>query len=325
MLAVGTVGCAHVQLRWNTTHQARTMTEIYEQQVLDNMAMFVHDENSLPFFSIPQSGTNQVVDTANAGTDLKWNNTSFMEGLLKLSGMRSMTEAWNLAPVSDPRRLELMRCAYQQAVAGCTGAETCDSCPDCEKLRKKFHIGVAETSETLADFTRETGKTSPACLQAVCWFGCGCEKCVPKKCPCLKVGHYCGTYVWVLPGGQNELSKLTLLVLDYAINQPATISPGKTLDIEYRLNKEGVPIGDGENAAIIVKGTFDATKPLPRMKGGQLTDAAGGQTDGGLTLKALGESVATPAPSERFQAPYVDPIFPLEQRLRPLMPQPTIP
>jgi hypothetical protein len=24
-------GCAHTQLRWNTTHQAKTLTEIYEQ------------------------------------------------------------------------------------------------------------------------------------------------------------------------------------------------------------------------------------------------------------------------------------------------------
>ncbi|MFM2001710.1 MAG: hypothetical protein RI963_1136 [Planctomycetota bacterium] len=57
LIAVGLFsGCTHRQLRWNTTHQAQTLTDIYEQQVLDNLAMFVRNPNSTPFFAFPNAG-----------------------------------------------------------------------------------------------------------------------------------------------------------------------------------------------------------------------------------------------------------------------------
>src|SRR5262249_35974182 len=44
------------------------------------------------------------------------------------------------------------------------------------------------------------------------WFGVGSRKDVPKNA--CYVGHYCGTYVWVLPGNLEMLSMLTLAILD---------------------------------------------------------------------------------------------------------------
>ena len=41
------VGCTHVQLQKDTVQQARTLSDIYQQQVLDNLAKFVYDFNSL--------------------------------------------------------------------------------------------------------------------------------------------------------------------------------------------------------------------------------------------------------------------------------------
>jgi hypothetical protein len=52
------------------------------------------------------------------------------------------------------------------------------------------------------------------------WFCVGTKKDVPKHCECLRVGHYCGVYVWVPPEGQDELTKLTLAILDYAFYDP---------------------------------------------------------------------------------------------------------
>ena len=51
--ALAGTGCTHVQLRKNTVNQADTLSEIYQQQVLDNLAMFVYDYYSLPHFAIP--------------------------------------------------------------------------------------------------------------------------------------------------------------------------------------------------------------------------------------------------------------------------------
>ena len=46
-------GCTHVQLKRNTVRQAFTVGDIQQQQVLNNLARFVYDINSLPSFSIP--------------------------------------------------------------------------------------------------------------------------------------------------------------------------------------------------------------------------------------------------------------------------------
>src|SRR5262245_31383339 len=110
------VGCAHQQLRWNTTHQARTLTDIYEQQVLDNLARFVHDPNALPSFAFPNQGGSDVTDTGSVGSDTTWNRIGFVSEVLRLSGTRGVKEAWTMTPVYDVRRLELMKCAYQHAL-----------------------------------------------------------------------------------------------------------------------------------------------------------------------------------------------------------------
>jgi hypothetical protein len=222
-LSTLTTGCAHRQLRWNTVHQSATLTDIYEQQVLDNLAMFVYDSGSLPFFAFPNGGGADVTDEGSVGTDIRWNATTFVDDVLRISGRRNMKEAWTLSPVTDPRRLELMRCAYQQVVGNARrGPGASMSCPDCEKLYKRFYLGSPGSAQSVADHTNATGKVTSACLGGDQWFCWGCKKCVPKDCKCLKVGHYCGVYVWLLPGGQDELSKLTLVILDYATNAPQT-------------------------------------------------------------------------------------------------------
>lgn len=222
-------GCAHQQLRWNAVQQSRTLTDIYEQQVLDNLAMFVQDQGSLPFFAFPNGGGTDVTDEGGAGTDLKWNATTFVDGVLRFNGRRNMKQAWTLSPVTDPRRLELMRCAYQQVVSQvAAGDEMRTSCPDCERIYKRFYLGTPTSVQTVAEHTAASGKVTAACLSAGGWFAWGCSRCVPRNCEGLKVGRYRQTCVWVLPGGQEELSKLTLVMLDFATNQPQPTPPSTT-------------------------------------------------------------------------------------------------
>lgn len=270
-------GCAHTQLRWNTTHQAKTLTDIYEQQVLDNLAMFVHNPNSLPSFAYPNTGRSDVTDRGSIGSDTTWNRLGFATEVLKLSGGRDLYETWGLTPVYDPRRLELMRCAYQHSL-WCAGlCSTSSSCPNCDRIQRTFYLGAPSESyrskkeeesgfpDELSTWTTSTGRTTPACFQAICWLGTGDKHCLPKSSRCLKKGHYCGTYVWVCDGGQDELTKLTMTILDYAFSPQAPKPSGRVKDVTWFLGPDGTPVAQ-EKAAQIIRATlpFDAVVRLKK-------------------------------------------------------------
>ena len=257
-------GCAHTHLRWNTTHQAKSLTEIYEQQVLDNLAMFVHDSNALPSFAYPNTGRSDVTDKGSIGIDNTWKLMNLDTEVLKMFGGRDLYETWGLTPVYDPRRLELMRCAYQHSL-WCAGlCSTSSSCPNCDRIQRTFYLGDPSSKyasdeqvangfpDDLNTFSELTGRTTPACFRAVKWFAYGDRKCLPKGQRCLKRGHYCGTYVWLREGGQDELTKLTMTILDYAFSSQAPKALAKTKEVTWFYDDKGKPIAQG-NAAQIIK------------------------------------------------------------------------
>ncbi len=234
-------GCTHTQLRKNTVNQSWTVGAIQQQQVLDNLAMFVCDHNSFPSFCYPNQGGSTVTDAGNAGITSGWSQVvqgpragQFLFSALGLSltTTRTAQEAFTLQPINDPRRLELMRCAYQRAVAGCGCGPESQSCPDCQAIFNKFYTG--DPNGNIADHSN--GIVTSECLKSSCWFHAGCKKCVPKHCEC--VGHYCDVYVWVLPDGRDELTKLTLAILDYAVNNAPV---GLTKQVVYYIDEYGTP------------------------------------------------------------------------------------
>jgi len=149
-------GCTHVQLQRDTVRQSLTLTELYQQQVVDNLALFAHDPDALPHFLYAKEGSSQVVDTGGTTFGIDWGRSGVNKTSLGLSGMRQLNETWTLEPINDPRKLALMRCAYQTALANCGMGQVSQSCPDCQKRFDDFY-----------------GKGH-----------------VPKRCDCLYVGHY---------------------------------------------------------------------------------------------------------------------------------------
>lgn len=290
IVAAVSAGCTTSRmLQKNTIKQCETATDIHQQQVLDNLAKFAFDRNSMPSFSIASGGQSDVNDSVKGGlSSATFNPNGFTEAVLGITGDRQTRQFWTLAPVNNPRKLELMRCAYQLAVANCGEGGPSEVCPDCQKRFNQFYTGrpidyhaftwkdepdkpaeetlraagslpklpevvekpAAEPAARsqkkvtprplkqnmklsrapivgnlveLPDALQANGQVTSNCLNPGCctWFGVGCRKCVPKDCPCQYVGHYCGTYVWVTPGrGRDELAKLTLAILDYAVNEP---------------------------------------------------------------------------------------------------------
>jgi hypothetical protein len=247
--------------------------------------MFVHDAGSLPSFAFPNAGGTDVTDGASFGNDMKWvrptnalKNFLFTENLARFGSSRSMKEAWTLTPVYDVRRLELMRCAYQDAVA-CSGLRSTNmDCPDCDKIRRAFYLGQPsdryddlDEKNNLSAWTEKTGRTTPACFTSVRWLCCGKKKDLPKD-KCTKIGHYCGTYVWLNKGGQNELTKLTMVILDYAYSTQPGPRPKSTKDITIYMDEQGELISKDSPVAIEIKSTVPFDKPADMEKLRSLKD-----------------------------------------------------
>ena len=145
---------------------------------LDNLAMFIANPHALPHFALPGSGTSQVNDVAKLDTPLSLGRFgAAVFGLTSFSvnsGMsRTAQQSWGVAPVNDPRQLELMRCAYQRAISQCGISAESNGCPDCEKLWNKFYTGDPNKK-----LEHPLTSVSADCLETEhCWFCVGCEKC----------------------------------------------------------------------------------------------------------------------------------------------------
>jgi hypothetical protein len=247
-LAMAAAGCTHQQLRKNTVRQVGTVSDIYQQQVLDNLAKFVRDPHALPHFAVADSGSTWVDDSRSGTAGVGWNVFGFSSANLGFGGSRSDHQSWNLSPVSDPRKLELMRCAYQRTIASCLpGQSESAQCPNCVKILNKYYTGDPEKRPT-----DEFIVTSECLLPQCCWFQICCDKCLPKDRECCLIGHYCGVYVVVPPGdGQNRLSHLTLAILDYAMYKPRPERPRETKHVVVYVDANG-KLTNADNASRVI-------------------------------------------------------------------------
>src|SRR5439155_10315418 len=84
----------------------------------------------------------------------------------------------------------------------------------------------------------KSGIVTADCLHSgCCWFRVGCKKCIQRIAKCQLIGEYCGICVWVPDGGRDEFTKLTLTILDIAMNSPPTVST-PTKEVTLYLNAE---------------------------------------------------------------------------------------
>ncbi len=193
-------GCTHLQLQRNSNRQARTISTLNEQQVLDNLAMFVCRPYATPSFSTPATGLNQVQDQggfilgAGGFTGNFWN-------ALSANGTRTIQESWTLNPIIDPNRLRLMQCAYQHAV-GASPAE-CQHCCEIE-----------------LDWYGSDYDCNGPCAITCGWLQHSNRWRDVPKCCCEHYGYYCGTYVWVDPCYEHEFSKLVMTIVEFASGSP---------------------------------------------------------------------------------------------------------
>jgi hypothetical protein len=217
-------GCqTHLCLRDNTACTVVTLTDLNYQQVLDNLAMLVANPSALPSLAVINAGTVTVADQKTANVSATYAPTvtfsqqagsgfPILSLLFSPSASRNVTENWSLVPVTDVDNLRRIRCAYELVVLG--GGETTD-CDRCAELLQRFYLGETDCMD---------------CVIPTGWYRSGCKRDVPQKA--CHVGHYGGTYVWVMPDGLEGLTRFTMTVIDLATGKPH--APMKTVVRTYK-------------------------------------------------------------------------------------------
>jgi hypothetical protein len=235
-----------------------TLSDIYTQQVLNNLAMFTDNPYAVPFFAFPNQGTTAIQDSAIVGNP-GYSGLHFVTSPFVLNASRQATENWVLVPVSDAGKLALMRCAYQQAIAPCIGADLASAsvCPNCLQIRNDFHNPANDHPNQQAG--------GLLCLNsATCWLGVGNKSDVPPKCKAPYVGCYGERYVWVLPDGRDMMARLTLTILDYAGNDPVQYG-NRTKTVEMTVNENGDLATDKE-AGVKITAVIPIDQPSSAVK-----------------------------------------------------------
>jgi hypothetical protein len=216
-------GCTHIALQKDTVRTTNTLADLQFQQVLDNVARFQCNPDTVPSFAVATAGTVSVLDTSGAGVSPTYSPTltfqqqgggalPILSLLFPFTASRAVTENWSLTPITDADNLRRLRCAYRLLVLG----EATPNYEFCVKQMKEFFAGE---EAALADYYPPRG-----------WYGVGGKKDVPREA--CYVGCYCGTYVWVLPEGMNGLATFTMGALDLATGKLRT--PQRTVVRKYK-------------------------------------------------------------------------------------------
>ena len=142
-------GCATQHaLRNNTVRTMSTLTDLEYQQVLDNVARFHDDPDTIPSFAVATAGTVSVNDQTGAGVSPTYSPTltfaqqgggalPILSLLFPLTASRAVTENWSLTPITDADNLRRLRCAYRLLVLG----EATPNYAFCVKQMKEFFAG----------------------------------------------------------------------------------------------------------------------------------------------------------------------------------------
>src|ERR1700730_8277279 len=216
-------GCTHIALRNDTVRTTNTLADLEFQQVLDNVARFHDDPDTVPSFAVATAGTVSIADTLGAGVSPTYSPTPtspvqaggalpILSILLPFTAQRAVTENWSLTPITDADNLRRLRCAYRLLVMG-------EATPNYEFCRKEMKQFFAGEEAALADYYPPRG-----------WYGVGGKKDVPKGA-CYVGCHDC-TYVWVTPEGMNDLALFTMGALDLATGKLRT--PQRTVVRKYK-------------------------------------------------------------------------------------------
>jgi hypothetical protein len=215
-------GCATTQLAFTALRQIGTEPDIYQDQVLENLARISSEPTSLAYFTLLNNGVPAIADkgTMSIGS-ITFPAQSVVKQLHRQRGgqlgpigvERDVSGNWTLSPINDPDRLTAMRYLYLWVLG--------------MPLQNQF-----EAESLLQKYI----KNFSLCMVPQGWFRCGHWKDVPKEA--ARKFHHHGKYYWIAPGMEENVTKLTISMLDIATVVPKG-APTQTIvwKIDPKTNK----------------------------------------------------------------------------------------
>jgi hypothetical protein len=198
-MILAAAGCNHIPLLRHSALQAPTASELMCQQVLDNVAMTHVEQSPLPYFCLLNQGSVLVETTGSVNLTLTWPKALTTQGMVLTPSLsRRSNNNWVMKPINGGDHLAAMRVVY--------GITTGQVAPDdpaiaqcCARMGTKYKLTCCD----------------PCDIPPPGWYCVGPKHAVPRHAP--YVGHYGDTYVWVVPGGEDSLSRLTFAILAIAM------------------------------------------------------------------------------------------------------------
>jgi hypothetical protein len=206
-LLLAAPGCAVTQLAFTTSRQMGTEPDLYGDQVLENLARISNDSSTLPYFALLNNGVPSTTDMGSMAVGpITWPAQGVVKALHNqrtgsigpIGASRSVGANWTISPINDPDRLKAMRALYLWVLGMPQVSQS-----DAEKLLQPY-IGKDFTLASVAQG----------------WFEIGRWADVPKDA-CRRFHHH-QKYFWIAPGYEDQLTQLTILMLDIATVIPVT-------------------------------------------------------------------------------------------------------
>jgi hypothetical protein len=119
LLVIALPGCTSLRLQHSIASQATTLTDLYYQQVLNNLAMFSVNPYLLPSHVRVRDGSAQIQDSGSlsAAGGFGWTQGSRVAtGAPAVAGSRTIVEQWGISPVTEDIELRVLQVAYQRAL-----------------------------------------------------------------------------------------------------------------------------------------------------------------------------------------------------------------
>lgn len=250
-------GCTDQFLNKHTARTANTLTDIMFQQIMDNIAMFCCESETLPHFAIIGDGSTQLADTAIANPSLGWEFAKLKSIGLGFNGQHQLVENWKLQPVMSAGRLQRMRSAFHYVVCPIAydltlendGKFKINDDPCSPFLAEMIKMGLLPSPQNYITSNEPCAVTVGAdgitfshsedaqaylpnlqaalnCNFPTGWFGCGSKREAPFKC--ARIGAYSGHRAWINSCSISQLSRFTTTILALAAQDPSP-EPGVTI------------------------------------------------------------------------------------------------
>jgi hypothetical protein len=201
-LLLFTCGCQAIQVERMANRLTSTVPDLYEREVLNNLAMLAAKPSAIPYFGLVQQGTSANTRTVSANYMPGWDmitasgyflgRTVFDKQTAQFQGQFANADTFQMAPISDPDKLLLIQAAIHKVL----------------NIPTEYDAMLNFFFSTHSPWAHYEQMTQPG------WFIVGKKKDVPKHA--CYVGRYCDTYVWVPPERVADLTRFTFAILDIA-------------------------------------------------------------------------------------------------------------